>query len=1004
MGSITSKYAVPFVNRRSTVIDNVLTRSLVYSETEAITEIKNSGVGYLKIILPSLPLDQNCIGFKISVRSPKKTLFEGHISGSSSDGYKWLYASVDQTKGSEYISAKTALFCHQEIDPSQGNKVGNILKSILIGDENTNWGTDVTVSIEYLSGTLETTPDGESNRVKTSSINEMTKISERKQKTSSGVVSPLNYTEGWRFEIGPKVASETVDTSINLPTSREGSDIELTGVVEGRSRTESGRIIIDTNYKSNEVDLRDADGNYGKIKADGSELVNLDHNPAFTGFVPESSKQFISPVTLENTAQSDASLRFTFQGPGDYKSSVRINKFNIGNWDTTNTKEFSVRTTKDPSIASSLSLQVGDIGLLDLGNNTDLFVGATGETRIVGGMKICMTDDELDSQIHFKGKTVFHNGVIKVSDGNKWVPMVLDSSGVIISMDSIDDGDNYKKIKSESVTEGEINRLISYYDSTPVERPEDRKNIYVTAQELRIHLDNDSIHVSSQDRARWNSYSESTGNTYTKPEVNDLLDKKSNVGHYHFYHDPVNLIINNDNEDLYPLGTRVLIKSLLVIRVSSGITDEEYEQGSSKWDKSKEELFKSGSVVVNLEDYKEYLNKDGVIVTLNDEIVTKEDLEDTLYNYVSGDKSYVLRTDNWSLSRTGRNLLRASISSSISSLSIGDGFNDLTFLSANKPTYDGKSILVEGDVDESKFAKKVHYHRNHEPIINIVSSLPTSNLKEGDRYILQEVIKERRGNSWVNDEALQGDIVFNINNNKIYKYNGSSWVGTSIVGGDKGITVDSKGDLVHTNSITSTTSPSELLYSIKLDSQGHVTEYRNVTSDDIPNLPVSKIIYEDDSKKLDYRILPFMSGSGQSFTPGVFNMGSGIGSVNDNYLTVDYLPSYSSSTVLPSTFKNDGLKYFTTTRSGLGSGQTGSELIDAVVFSKNQSGSLVNSLIFSKEDKDIYYAQGTYGSNSWSHVTKLGVQVSKGSSEPTTDQINSMKDGDFYILEEAYEV
>jgi hypothetical protein len=88
--------------------------------------------------------------------------------------------------------------------------------------------------------------------------------------------------------------------------------------------------------------------------------------------------------------------------------------------------------------------------------------------------------------------------------------------------------------------------------------------------------------------------------------------------------------------------------------------------------------------------------------------------------------------------------------------------------------------------------------------------------------------------------------------------------------------------------------------------------------------------------------------------------------------------------------------------------------LDILVLSKNpetpegtvdSSSNLTSALIVSREEVGgLYFAQGEYGSNSWSHMTKLGVQVTVGNSDPTDDQLNSMKDGDYYLYEGAYEV
>ena len=55
MSSRTSKYAVPFNTRKSSVLDNVVSKEL------------NGGIGYLRVEIPIIPSTDNSIGFKISV-------------------------------------------------------------------------------------------------------------------------------------------------------------------------------------------------------------------------------------------------------------------------------------------------------------------------------------------------------------------------------------------------------------------------------------------------------------------------------------------------------------------------------------------------------------------------------------------------------------------------------------------------------------------------------------------------------------------------------------------------------------------------------------------------------------------------------------------------------------------------------------------------------------------------------------------------------------------------
>lgn len=581
--SLISKYAVPFNNRRSSTNDSI------------VTKLVQGGIGYLKIELPVNPLINNCIGFKIKVTSEdnKELLFEGHISGSSSDGYNWIYVSSNESELSK-IKGNPTLFCYKYIDTEKGNDPKNILKSVLLGTEDTNWGSLILVSIEVIQATLSTSPDGEDNKISTQSIEEYSSLS-----VSTDESNPkARMTDGWRFEVG-QITDEIISMTVSKVDKDTSSSIILEGVITGVARTdESGNIVIETEFNGGSINLHDPiNDTYGKIVADGSELIGLENNESLKNMT-FTSTGFRDPVIIKSTKDSDVSLDFSIQKSGvTITPRVNVSKLNLGNWSSDNTRRFSVKSSIDSGTNSpvfNVPLEYGGLGFINSGLNTDLYVGTGSKNILVGAAKICKNKSEFDSIDKVDGRIIIYEDKVYVCNDGEVKTTTFSSK---ISLDEVKNGYFYEKVNADAQLGGEVVRL--KHDGG-----------LLLANDIYGHLVDHNVHISKSDRDKWNSKLDSD-NSYTKVEVDNLLKSMSNKSHYHGYHDPVNEVLSGDTDfstHNYPYGHRILVREHLDLLPYIKIAGKPNE-----W-LGREEFGLGHRVTTTFGDYFEYTNIDNKIV------------------------------------------------------------------------------------------------------------------------------------------------------------------------------------------------------------------------------------------------------------------------------------------------------------------------------------------------------------------------------------------------------
>lgn len=565
--SLVSKYAVPFSNRSAATTDNV------------INKLVQGGIGYLKIELPVNPSVNNCIGFKIKVTSEdtKELLFEGHISGSSSDGYNWIYVTATEEGGNNV--GNPILFCYKSLDPVS-NISTNILKSILIGSDTTNWGELIMVSIEYIQATLTTANDEGTDNVTTSSINEYAVNSIILNENTQDI------TDGWNFSVG-QIAGENVVMSVNRLLKSDKEQIILEGVINGiAKKDESGNLVIETEFNGNGINLYDyRSGGYGMIIADGSKLVNLSNNDELNSMTFLSTG-FKDPVVIESTSNSDINLGFTIKDAGkELNPRVTISKFILGNWSPDNSKKFSIKTSTN-SDSKNIKLELGGLGLIHDGLNSDLYVGLGDRNKLVGGATVCSTESEFTNVDKEDGRIVVYDKKLYVCSNNQLESIKYSEK---LSLDEIKNGYFYERVNAEAQLGGEVIRL-KYDDGL------------ILANEIHDHLIDNKTHISSIDRAKWDNKLD-TSSTYTKDELDNFFNDVSK-SHIKGYHDPVEEMVSGD-KDLtthnYPYGHRILVREYKDFKPVIKIAGNKNE-----W--LEDEEFKLGHRVINLTDYKEYIN------------------------------------------------------------------------------------------------------------------------------------------------------------------------------------------------------------------------------------------------------------------------------------------------------------------------------------------------------------------------------------------------------------
>jgi hypothetical protein len=751
MSSRTSKYAVPFNTRKSSVLDNVVSKEL------------NGGIGYLRVEIPIIPSTDNSIGFKISVyKTPYKEssipIFEGVFSGSSSDGFRWTYVSSDQNESYEIHNQKV-IFCSKKVNEKY------YLKYILIGDKITDWGSDnLYVRIDYLSATLETNPDGEGlleKSVKTASITEYSSLSE-------------NNIDGWNFLIDDSTPpiSEINATILPKETKSSSDKITLTGVVYGTSIEDETGIVIPTKFSNNQINLGE-----GKIIADGSELKNLSKNKELLLYIPESAGKFSSKITLNSSTSSDINLSFSFDGSEKIVTKdVTIKKINVGDWSIANrSKLVRPKTTNDINVIKSIPLSSeentnGEIGSLVNSDIQELFIGYNGVSKLVGKVDIIDGTDVIPDSYKIDGKAILHNGKFKVynESDEEWRSLTADISNLDASLDDLIDGTEYKKVKSDSILDGYVSRIV------------DNTGRSLTGTELRDHLSDSDIHVTQEEKDKWNSTSPL--NTYTKSEldnrfnqINVNLDDKFNLS----LHKSVEIVVDSlPTSHSYKEGTRILSKGTDGRTPCIAISG-----GPNNWKLTED--FLDGDTVMYIGDedkvnqYSEYINKNGIIEIYDSG--GKISNPDILNNYISKTvESEKLMVDSWSLlSNSYNNIISVSTDKTLGRVSIQIGganesnvdINNIIFNSSNRPRWGENEIALKNDITDSSniYAPLYHIHRNHEPVIGFTNSTP-SNPEIDERWIINNrpsIYKE--GHGWVPDKVSVGDIIYVVNEKAMYQ-------------------------------------------------------------------------------------------------------------------------------------------------------------------------------------------------------------------------------------------
>lgn len=581
--TIKTKYAVPFTSRSSvTTMSNVLNK------------LVKGGIGYLKIELPVNPTFNNSVGFKIRVVSEddKSVMFDGYISGSSSDGYNWIYGSTEESEES-VVKGNPSLFCYKYLDGEE-NRQGNVLKSILIGSSDTDWGDLIKVSIELLQATLSTSSDGEESSVTTNGTEYSVMA------TSTDESNPdASWTDGWKFEIG-QLESEMVAFTLSKSTKDTSIAVALEGVITGAARSdEAGNVVIDTEFTGGNIDLYDTiNKRYGIIVADGSQLVNLSENKELQS-MSFTSSGFDKPIVLQSSADSDVSLLFTLKDTGSTQTSkINITKLNLGEWSKDNLKRFSVKTSTEIGETSPVfttPLAIGDLGLINNGKNTDLYVGIGKSNVLVGGAKVCNDEAEFNELDKVEGRLVVYGSKLYVAHEGSYEPVKF--SGVV-SLDEIKNGYFYEKVNAQAQLGGEIIRL----------KTDDG---ILLANDIYGHMTSGPDHVSTSDRNRWDAKLDSES-VYTKVDVDNKMASVASSNHYHGYHNPVNEVLSGNTDFTkhnYPYGHRILVKELLDIQPYIKIAGEPNE-----W--LEDEEFKLGDRVMSLSDYNEYMNKDNKLAKI----------------------------------------------------------------------------------------------------------------------------------------------------------------------------------------------------------------------------------------------------------------------------------------------------------------------------------------------------------------------------------------------------
>lgn len=874
MSSIVSRYAVPFVDRKSSVIGNILTKTLVGESGSDLT-------GKLVLVLPTLQSENNSVGFRLTITDSSDDLvFVGNVSGNSSDGYSWLNVSSSQTKGLSRYGLPT-LFCESKVSAKYNDEgvlvsPEYILKSIQFGDDSTDWGPKLTITIEYLSATLLTAldndDDNDPDNVSTSTV--------------------ANFLNNWSISVGSNLSWDTVATVDQLTRD---TGLVLTGVVEG---TESNGEISTSFSQPWFNDLfNKKDGSQIDLKDNTSVRISESAN-RLSGNIKLKNDDSIQEIYFTQTSPTpEITNGLSFDRPGEYNFTTRINRVSLGNWTSDNKRYISQKVLQNATSPINSPLELGELGLISNSIHSDLYIGAnytgTGvQPMLVGGVKVCDTEDEFNNLAVVHGRLAFYSpklyiGYKSTTGDARWLEVPTGSGeggSSSVTMDTIINGPlHYMKTNSEAVDSSGYVKMIGTTGSSAMDSSE------VINHVLDAKKQNPTYHISESDRQKLNNLP-ATGDEYvTKSEFNTELSKKSGIN-FTGYHDPVSGIV--DNYDSLPSGTqvsgtRILIKSPRRLVYT-------YSSTSGSWENKNDEVLIDGSVVMNTSDYNQYYVRGEEVVNLSGAsgFVTLSELNTRLDDYIKNSGSTALKGD-WSvISSTGVPVLSLS-SNSLSLGSISKVLTNISLNSTNIPTWNEYDIITEDTIGSYISEELLSISTYHRPVNSISLTDPdTNSMSEETRILVQgKFIVEKSGSTVITETISANDEVYNLEDNSIYTiderlsaYKSLYQIEAADSGGLKIENTDGSNKITHSNSVTPQLSTS--LLKMSFDAQGHITGTSQVTSEDLPDIPAEKItgdlsdiigeITKSDASDLDEETEhPELKGWYTS-SPGIASLGEGM--------------------------------------------------------------------------------------------------------------------------------
>lgn len=506
--SIISKYAVPFVTKKSRTAGNVLTKEL---------ESKSGLVGKLVIVLPTSGLGKgNSTGIRLSIYSETDDqLFTGIISGNSDDGYSWMNVSSQSTQSIKLADPIPTLFCECKVE----SKTEYTLRSIQLGNDpedgesGTNWGTKIKLIIEV----LQTTDD----------IN--------------------RYFSSWQVSIGTSHTWDIVSEVVSVPQSAQ---IVLQGAVRGFGNLSDP---IQTTFEDNNIKEL-AEGRLG-------EGISLLGNASLSSECTSRYTQGLSEELVIMKSSPEIRLNYTTDKEGtrevgelsvldlkgktyDYKLSV--GQINLGTWSETSddsTRWITQRVTTSTN-PMSYHLESGELAVVDGGINSDVFYGSSTGTRLVGAVKIVTSDNEVS---RIPGRLIYNTGEdrLKVLNGSSWTNLGVNKSD--LTLDNISNTDNWRKTRASMTDANGVQLSIIDADGY-ISIIGSKSTAYVKSSDVAHHVTEtdplyNQIHLDKEgvERAKIAKIPAGTEQLITESELNKRLAELSE-GIVFSYFDSINEI------------------------------------------------------------------------------------------------------------------------------------------------------------------------------------------------------------------------------------------------------------------------------------------------------------------------------------------------------------------------------------------------------------------------------------------------------------------------------